>query len=481
MGVRVIGAAAMLEPPRWSLAALLPPITGLLWLWCGLGLGWLGLLISVVPGVLLLASGVSTLLYPGDVRIPQFLALGGATGAGASLLLALWLGPGPALGLFVTSAVSFVAAGRIARRQEPPTEHVPTADASWWLEGEVAFDEVVLGSLTLRTPRVSVADNRRALGELDRARELFSDRGWLDAPETFHRSPEAPTRVDMPRAAVGTLSYEHLQFDSEYEPWAEEPGRDRWLSRIANRRTHAWILRHGARRPWLICVHGYEMGLARADFEAFRARRLHDGLGLNLAFPTLPLHGLRREGRRNGGGYLGADFLDSVHAQAQAMWDLRRLLAWIRERSDAPVGVYGLSLGGYNAALLASLEPLDAVIAGIPAVDFHRLTQRHGSPLQIRAAEIQGLDHEHLREVFRVISPLALSPRVAHDRRAIFAGIADCVVPPDHARDLWLHWERPRIAWYPGGHVSFRRHGHVDRLIDDSLRVAGLIPQLGAI
>lgn len=478
---RAISESAMLDPSRRSLAVLLPPLAGLAWLWWGAHLGAVGFTIAAVPGGLLVATGVATLLYPGDVRIPQFMALGAALGLGAGALLAFWLGVGPTVFLAALSALSFLAAGRIGRKQETPTEDVPSAPDSILLDGEVGFDEVVLASLTLKMPSVPAGEHARAIEEMSEARGLYAERGWLDDPSAFHRPPEAPARVELPRATVGTLSYEHLQFESEYEPWPEEPGRDRWLSRVANRRVHAWVLRHGATRPWLVCIHGYEMGVPRMDFDAFRARRLHDELGLNLAFPTLPLHGPRRRVRHNGGGYLGADFLDTIHAQAQATWDIRRILAWIRAQTDAPIGAYGLSLGGYNAALLAALEPLATVIAGVPAVDFLRLTRRLGSPLQVRTAESVGLEREHSDELFRVISPLALDCQVERERRAIFAGIADRVVPPDHPRDLWRHWEKPRIVWYPGGHVSFRRHATVDRLIDDALRVGQLLPTLGPI
>src|SRR3546814_8174322 len=45
---------------------------------------------------------------------------------------------------------------------------------------------------------------------------------------------------------------------------------------------------------------------------------------------------------------------DLVYAESQALWDLRRTLAWLRaNESGARVGVYGISLGGYNAALLS--------------------------------------------------------------------------------------------------------------------------------
>ena len=37
------------------------------------------------------------------------------------------------------------------------------------------------------------------------------------------------------------------------------------------------------------------------------------------------------------------------------------------------------------------------------------------------------------------------------------------------ARRLWLHWDRPRIAWYPGGHVGFWWAANVTRFVTDAL------------
>src|SRR5215207_7970750 len=39
--------------------------------------------------------------------------------------------------------------------------------------------------------------------------------------------------------------------------------------------------------------------------------------------------------------------------------------------------------------------------------------------------------------------------------RAIFAGVADRVVPAAEAETLWRHWEEPRIVWYQGTHRDF--------------------------
>ena len=47
-------------------------------------------------------------------------------------------------------------------------------------------------------------------------------------------------------------------------------------------------------------------------------------------------------------------------------------------------------------------------------------------------------------------------------------------------RDLWQHWERPRIEWYQGGHLSFPSEPRVAALVRETLREAELIDALGA-
>jgi len=467
----------MRQQTRWSAAAWLPIVAGLLWLWCASRFGVIGFLFSVIPGCLLLSSGVSTLLYPGDPRIPQFTAAGSLLGVPLAAPVLLFAGGWPGVLLMVLSAASFLAAGSVSVQQEPHTEDAPEPQPSWRLAAQAAIDDAILASLSVRVPMLGLQQHERIRGEVHAARELFRDRGWLEQPATYHLPPPLLSAPVVKPTHTGRYQYEHLQWESDYEPHADEPGRDRWLSYAANRTAHAWVMRHGSQpRPWLICIHGYEMGTPWADFAAFRANRLHHQHSLNLVLPVLPLHGPRMKGRRSGDGFLTGDFLDTIHAEAQAIWDLRRLLTWIRAQGGEPVGVYGLSLGGYNAALLAGLAGgLACVIAGIPAVDFTRLTWRHGPALQIRYAERYGLVHDEVGEVLRVISPLAMPPQVPKEGRYIFAGVADRLVPPDQPRDLWRHWEQPCIEWYQGAHVTFRLHRGVERMVADALRAARLI------
>ena len=59
--------------------------------------------------------------------------------------------------------------------------------------------------------------------------------------------------------------------------------------------------------------------------------------------------------------------------------------------------------------------------------------------------------------------------------RYIFGGSVDRVIRPNQVWALWQHWERPRIAWYAGSHVSYHWQPEVKALIDEALVVSGLV------
>jgi len=218
------------------------------------------------------------------------------------------------------------------------------------------------------------------------------------------------------------------------------------------------------------------MGHARMDIGLFeRFFKQEGGLGLNVVIPVLPLHGPRRLGLHSGSGYLGVDVIDLLHAETQAIWDMRRLHSWVQNQEAEDVGAFGLSLGGYTTALFASVtDGLSCAVPGIPVADMRRLLERHGTPHQIRYARTLGYDFDQISQVLQVISPLALAPRVPLRGRMIFGATADRLVPPDQVRDLWRHWEEPEIVWYEGTHVSFMNERAVWAGVDRTLRENGL-------
>ncbi len=464
--------------PRFPVEAVFPILAGLLWLLTGAGSGFFGFLLSVIPGALLLAGGVTTVLLPGDERSPQLAALGSGVGLVVAIPVALSVGFFGAVLLLVMSGISLVAAGWTSCRYAPTHVDVPEPNFTPELALKVAADEINLATLWIGRGSPLERDPGRLNEEVEEVRGFFEEQGFLKQPDQYH---EAPPPLEHPRlllTRVRDLRYEELRFPSEYSPREGEPGRERWLNFQANRTAYAWVMRHeGKPRPWLVCIHGFGMGVPYFDLQAFRANVLHQQLGLNLLCPVLPLHGPRKAGWRSGDHFLGGAFLNTIHAEAQAMWDIRRLLAWIRAQEAPAVGVYGLSLGGYNAALLASLEPeLACAIAGIPATDLTALTQRLDSPYKLEQLKQAEFNWEHINEILRVVSPLALSPKVPHERRYIFGGIADRLVPPNQVWALWQHWERPRILWYAGSHVSIHWEPEIRALVREALRASDLTP-----
>lgn len=356
-----------------------------------------------------------------------------------------------------------------------PSE-LPLARPTLALAAHAFRDEIALMGLRARRPIGDAAAYARMETEVRDALRFYGERGWLDDPAGFFGpSPPPPTDANVRTTSSGGRALRQLSFTSGYTPCADEPGAHRWLTYTANNREYATVLRHHGERPWVICVHGTEMGRGRIDLAVFRAWHLHENLGLNVVLPVLPLHGPR--GRRLPGGavYPGEDIQTDVHATAQAVWDIRRLIAWIRaEQAGAEVGVYGLSLGGLIAALVASLEDdLRCAVLGVPVADVVALLRRHA-----------GFDDDDPRArvvamaepIGRMISPLSLAPRVPLPGRFIYAGVADQLVHPrEQVHRLWEHWGRPEITWYRGGHTGFFASRPVQHFVDSAVRQSGLL------
>lgn len=473
---------------------------GLLWLFRA---GALGLPVGVpvgAVGVILLSGGVTQLLWPGDRRATEWTALVGLVGGLFGLLAALLAGSLAALGLGASALAAAWAAGRIALDLEPRHADVPEPEPSLALSAKVALDDVLLGyELAIRGRMFTGGEVDRVIEEVDACRTLFERQGFLDRPETYHQTPPPLVSPRIETRRIAGHAVEVLRFESGYAPREGEPGRARWLANPGCRDGFAYVLRgadvqrgggalrgegvprsgdgprgDGAGRPWLVCTNGYRMGHAAIDVRVFE--RFATQLGLNVLIPVLPLHGPRRKSVHSGTGFLGLDVIDTLHAEAQAVWDIRRLIGWIRTQEPTAIGAFGLSLGGYTTALYSSLEDgLDCVVLGIPLADVTRLLVRHAVPEQLQLALQRGYSLERVREVLRVVSPLSIPPRVPQAGRLMFGAVADRLVTPDQVRDLWRHWGEPEIVWYQGGHVTFRVERAVFAAIDRKLKASGLV------
>ncbi|UXA20575.1 S9 family peptidase [Mycobacterium sp. SMC-4] len=352
---------------------------------------------------------------------------------------------------------------------------MPIARPTMALAAEALRDEVVLLGLRARRPLSEPEAFERIHQEVVAALAFYGRRGWLDNPEGFFAAPGPLKDVTVVPVRRRSRSYARLRWDSSYRPRPGEPGADRWLGYQANTRGYGLLLRHAEPRPWLVCIHGTEMGRAGLDLAIFRAWYLHEKLGLNVVLPVLPMHGPRAKELPKAAVFPGEDILDDLHATAQSVWDVRGVLSWIRrQQPGAAIGVYGLSLGGFIAALVASLDDdLLCAVLGVPVADLIDLLGRH-SGLAPDDPRWQTL--ELAAPLARMISPLSLTPRVPEGGRFIYAGLADQVVHPRaQVSRLWEHWGRPDIEWYRGGHTGFFQSRPVHRFVNAALIQSGLI------
>jgi hypothetical protein len=375
---------------------------------------------------------------------------------------------------FARTGRYYTKAWREYLNRKPTPTDLPIARPTVRLTAQAFRDEVVLSGLQLSRPVSGPVPFQRITEEVKAALDFYGQRGWLDNPEGFFRPPPPLADLGLHPVQRRKRAYHRFVFDSGYEPEPDEPGRDRWLSYTATHREYGLMLRHREPRPWLVCVHGTEMGRAGVDMALFRAWHLHEDLGLNVVLPVLPLHGPRKKGVPKTAVLPGEDVQDDVHAAAQAVWDIRRVIGWIRaQEPQSKIGLNGLSLGSYVASLVASIEDgLTCAILGVPVADLVDILERHSG---LAKDDPRRETIEMARPIGRMVSPLALEPRVPAHGRFIYGGIADRVVHPrDQVVRLWEHWGKPEIVWYRGGHAGFRARP-VQKFIDAALIQSGLL------
>jgi hypothetical protein len=293
--------------------------------------------------------------------------------------------------------------------------------------------------------------------EVRAAADRNHERGWIDHPGRSHLRPPPLEKPEVRGHRLRGLGrMEHLTFASEFEPQDPEI-REAYLDARDNRTAHVALWRHEGRlRPTLICVHGYEMGRIAIDARLWKVDELYRTLGFDVAAPVLPFHGARAFGRRSGAGFLDGHPLFSSAAVAQAVWDLRRICGWLRAEGASAIGVLGFGLGGYVAAVLASVqEGLACAVPALPVVSLEDLVWRQMPPAQRAEVRAAGLTEHLLKTAWARHSPLRMRPRVSHEARLIVGGVADRIVPPAEVEALWEHWGRPPIHWLPGSHRAW--------------------------
>ncbi|NNC22830.1 hypothetical protein HKX42_03105 [Salinisphaera sp. USBA-960] len=454
----------------WS-PALWPLGLGIAWIVLGASAGPVALVLGLVVGLGLLATGGGAFLWGLDRMIVYHLALAAVVAGVGGVIAFVVFAASVAIVLLLAAVGVYLVAGwaglllwqaQSKSNEEPPLRLVHHAALDCTLMGAFVHCADMPGGAN---------DFASQIDDLETLESVVQRRGTITAAGA---APRPPSAVDIRPLSSCGMAAEWLAFNSAYTPDPALPGAERWQSFTANQTVGARLLRHtDGPRPWLVCIHGYRMG-SSLDMHAFQAERLHREFGVNICMPLLPLHGTRRATRLTGGYFLDGSMINVWHAVSQTLADLRQIVAWLRAtQSPTGIGAFGLSLGGYSAALLAAFEPaLSPIIAAIPMVEIApTLWQHMHVPSRARLAHA-GFDAARLNQMLAPVSPLAHAPPVTAER-AIVAARADQVVPPDGPRALWHHWRQPPIHWSDAGHLSIQRRSDVRAFID---RFVGAMP-----
>lgn len=293
-----------------------------------------------------------------------------------------------------------------------------------------------------QTERLDHAERLRLLGEL-------AERYTPEVRAQYFREPRAILPAE--RAVRGSQHRRvlDLSWSSEYSPMLSELSA-RYGRHVENHVAAARLFLSKKPRPVAVLVHGYMAGQFAFEQRVWPVEML-DRLGFDVALFVLPFHGVRAIAQRRVPPFPGNDPRVTNEGFRQAIGDLRDFVRWLRERGHPEIGISGMSLGGYTAALAATVEPSFAfaipIIPLASLADFARDQGRLGN-----SPEQQALQHRALDRVHEVVSPLHRLPLIASSRVLIIAAKADRITPISHAIRLARHFGA-RLETFPGGHL----------------------------
>lgn len=291
-------------------------------------------------------------------------------------------------------------------------------------------------------------DPEQQLRQLARVAEAYDVPRLLAEPDAFFVPPPLPEAQRTPvRPLPDGGRVEDLSFATSFVPTHDFP-REEYLAFAENRTARARYWRHRTPRATAVCIHGYLGGHLTFEEVAFEAPRLYQW-GLDVIIPVLPFHGLRAPGGRRG-MFPGVDPWRSVEGFAHAVSDMRAWHAWLRAEGSSAVGTFGMSLGGYTAALLATVDPgIDFTALMIPLASLGDVYLQHRARLAEPPPPWIG---RRIDDSLRIVSPLARPPVVAPASVLVLAAGSDGITPAGHAERLRDHFGA-RFDTFAGGHL----------------------------
>ncbi|MCT7658769.1 alpha/beta hydrolase family protein [Mycobacterium deserti] len=275
------------------------------------------------------------------------------------------------------------------------------------------------------------------------------------APTSLPRVSSRPANPLAEWVAKGNVH--NIRFNSSFE--AVNPAlREQCRGFARNNVVHAQHWRHeDGPRPTLCVIHGF-MGSPYLFNGLFFSLPWFYRSGYDVLLYVLPFHGNRAEKGSpfSGHGFFANGFAGSAEAMGQAVHDFRSMIDYLEFTGVDRIALTGMSLGGYTAALIASVDDrVQAVIPNVPVVTPDRTVDEWFPANKMVALRnfLSGTDAELSTAATQYSSPLNYAPLVPKERRLIITGLGDRLAPPEQAELLWEHWDRCAFHWFPGNHI----------------------------
>lgn len=328
----------------------------------------------------------------------------------------------------------------------------------WGIAGQLiaraaaGIDRAVTVAVRVATP---LGENEPDLGTGHEARvhALRSVEARYAASDlaAFFPEPRAIEPVLRARGTLGDgLARTDLSWESIADTFLPELSAS-FHATLENRIGLSRTFTRSSPRPLAILVHGYMLGKLSVEEHVWPLRQL-DALGFDTALYVLPFHGRRADPNRGGRPpFPGLEPRLASEGFRQAVTDLRELVRLFRSRGHPQVGLLGMSLGGYTAALTATVEPtLDFLSPIVPLASLADFALEQGELPE--APEPRALEHDLLERAYQHVSPVHRAPQIAPERVLVIGAKADRITPISHARRLAAHF-RAELASFHGGHV----------------------------
>jgi hypothetical protein len=229
---------------------------------------------------------------------------------------------------------------------------------------------------------------------------------------------------------------------------------DKYMRVETNRIAHARWYRHlgTAPRPTIVILHGYMVGEYAIEERMWPVQRLFER-GADVVLSVLPFHGLRRARRR---GYLppafpSADPRFTIEGMRQLVFDHRALFDYLSRQGTPALSVMGISLGGYGAALLSTLEErLRCALFFIPLSAIELFAHTNGR--FTGSLEEQLLQRDAMRRAHIPVSPIARPAKLRGPQAIIINGEGDAITGHSHTEPLQRHFDA-EVHHFHGGHL----------------------------